>query len=209
MVAWVNRTMMETSGQCLVMSPSWHWGYPQPQDPEGYLRATYDLTEYCPCGIGARQIAPFRIKRAPTWGRRSILQLNWVFDEFFVKPETWEAVFRPFGIGQREVVLHAGGTAVDNVVQLAITCEVDADVSGIPSKPCPYGRCEARKYFVGCGERMPGPAQVEAPIMRSRQYFGDAAFHLVYVSMELYSRIHAAQLKGAEFDLPRTGLKRG
>ena len=45
--------------------------------------------------IGAKQVSPFRMKESPNWGRRSILQMNWLFDEYFVKPEVWNAVFQP------------------------------------------------------------------------------------------------------------------
>lgn len=40
----------------LEMEPSWHHGYPQPdEDSFGYLTATYDLKDYCErCGIGRR-----------------------------------------------------------------------------------------------------------------------------------------------------------
>ena len=86
----------------LAMGSSWHHGYPQPEDDFGYMQLTYDLRDYCEhCGIGAKQISPFRMKKSPNWGRRSILQMNWLFDEYFVKPEVWNAVFQPLGINCR------------------------------------------------------------------------------------------------------------
>jgi hypothetical protein len=83
----------------LQMTPDWHYGYPQPERKHGFLAATYDLSDYCSaCGIGRRQNAPFQMKGEPKWGKRQILQLNWVFDEFFVYPAVWESVFEPFGL---------------------------------------------------------------------------------------------------------------
>src|SRR6266849_2102839 len=45
----------------LELVPTWHHGYPQPEDNFGYREVTYDRSEYCAqCGIGAKQKAPFR-----------------------------------------------------------------------------------------------------------------------------------------------------
>ena len=63
----------------LGMLPAWHYDYPMPDNDFGYLQG-FDLSEYCPhCGIGLKQLTPSRIKKAPTWGLKSIVQLNWVF----------------------------------------------------------------------------------------------------------------------------------
>src|SRR5262245_17077345 len=89
----------------LDLGPAWHHGYPQPDDDFGYREVTYDLTDFCEqCGAGMEQNAPFRMKREPRWGRNGILQLNWVFDEFFVTPDVWTRVFEKRGIGQRPVL---------------------------------------------------------------------------------------------------------
>lgn len=86
------------SASWLKVTPIWHHGYPQPDRDFGYLDITYDLAGYCEeCGIGAVQKAPFRFSREPKWGRRQILQVNWVFDEYFVTPELWKTVFKPSG----------------------------------------------------------------------------------------------------------------
>lgn len=75
----------------LDLVPDWHHGYPQPDEHESrYLSVTYDLSGWCSmCGTGLRQKAPLQMKAEPKWGRRGILQLNWVFDEYFVTPEEY------------------------------------------------------------------------------------------------------------------------
>jgi hypothetical protein len=189
----------------LIMRPSWHHGYPQPTELDneahvfGFQRATYDLSAYCPCGIGAKQIAPFRMKKQPVWGRRSIMQLNWVFDEYFVRPEIWEALFRPFGIEKRPVLVHSTGAVMDNVVQLVISQETEANTDGLDYKTCPYHRCQSRKYMPSGEGHFPGPREMVMPICRSRQYFCDAAFNLIYVSHVLYTKIRQAELLGVGF----------
>lgn len=186
--------------KALIMQPSWHWGYPQPDAEFGYLRATYDTSALCACGLGGRQVSAFRMKRAPPWGNRHILQLNWVFDEFFVRPDVWEAVFAAFGIEQRPALLHATGAPIPSAVQLVISSEVDAQLEGLQFRTCPFKRCRGVKYFPKAGCRLPPPVDIPAPIFRSRQAFGDAAYKIVYVSMDLYAAIYSAGLRGASFE---------
>ena len=114
-----------------------HQGYPEPSDDAGYLEVTYDLSGYCAhCGIGKKQKAPFRFKTEPTWKRRSVLQLNWVFDELFVSPSTWEQTFKPLGVG-RLPVLNARGTAeLSNVVQLDISQRAEVDTANLCFEDC-------------------------------------------------------------------------
>lgn len=103
-----------TQAECDTASFLWmlgsEKGYPQPKGGFGYLKATYDLSDYCAaCGIGEKQRAPFRMKGEPKWGKKHIFQLNWVYDQYFVPPSIWEEVFRPFGIGRLPVLNHRTG----------------------------------------------------------------------------------------------------
>lgn len=186
------------------METGWQQGYPQPESVPGFLAATYDLSAYCPCGIGAIQKAPFRIARPPRWGRRSIMQLFWVHDEFFVTPALWSEVFRPFGIGKRPVILHQSGIELDSIVQLAIEADADANLNGVQSRACSFGQCSGRKYLPieSCG--FPEPVETPAPLFRSRQFFGDGAYRIVWVTMPLYARLMKAQARGARFDFCKT-----
>ena len=65
---------------------SWHWEYPQPNtDNFGYERNIIYSDNFCPeCGAHKVQIGNFRIKRAPKWGRKCFLSLNWVHDVLFL-----------------------------------------------------------------------------------------------------------------------------
>jgi len=75
----------------LIASSSGHFGYPQPED--SYVSVTYDTSNYCErCGIGSSQKDPFRFRSIPKQKRSSFLQLNWVFDEFFVRPNIKEVL---------------------------------------------------------------------------------------------------------------------
>ena len=172
----------------LELMPDWHYGYPQPKpDVSGYREATYDLSEYCEeCGIGLKQKAPFQMKGGPKWGRRGILQLNWVFDEYFVTPNLWTRAFKPRGIGCRQV-LNTRGTKLETVVQLAVTEEVDLITEGLQFERC--GPCGRVRYLPSL--RGFFPPLLHEPISymaKTRDYFGSgaSACKRVLISQELH-----------------------
>jgi hypothetical protein len=183
----------------LELMPGWHHGYPQPdEDGFGYREATYDLTGYCKqCGIGLRQRAPFQMKAEPKWGRNSILQLNWVFDEYFVTPAVWKTLFEPQGIACRPV-LNTNGAELDTVVQLVVEEEARIVTEGLPGDRCP--NCERMKYLPVM--RGPFPALSSEPshaVVKTKEYFGSgaAAHKRVLVSRELARVLDTRQVRGA------------
>jgi hypothetical protein len=187
---------------------AWYHGYPQPQDYKPvaasaidklpYLRGTYDSSEACQnCWTGRKQIAPFRMKKSPAWGRRSILQLEWEREEFFVKPDVYESIFRPFGIGFRPVLLHKTGAELDTVVQLVIDAIVEVQVRGIPlERIC--SACGEKDYHHITRGFPPSPEHAKPAVFKSRQVFNGYR-RRVYVSNGLYRKIVDAKLKGADF----------
>jgi len=184
----------------LQMAPSWHWGYPQPKEDFGYLELTYDLANYCPtCGVGLRQKAPFRLSGEPRWGSRHLLQLNWVFDEFFIRPEKWEEVFQPLGIGHRPVLNAATGRELTSVVQLTVSYELAADVPATSRAACVA--CGRVKYEPHTRGRLPYINLKGVHAAKTEQYFGSgtSAWKAIVVSAELCERVRRASLKGVEF----------
>jgi len=193
----------------LEMNPTWHHGYPQPDDDAGYLALTYDLSNYCSvCGVGAVQDAPFRLKGEPNWGKKGILQLNWIFDEYFARPEVWERVFRPFGIDCCSVLDAKTDSPLASVVQLTITAEIDVEMDAHQHEYrfCP--NCERRKYLPvvrGCFPRLASnPGNVG--MGKTTTFFGDGAsgFRAVLVSNPLYLKLEEQAVTGASF-LPVCG----
>lgn len=182
--------------------PDWHHGYPMPDTNSGYLHATFDLQDYCPrCGAGATQRAPFRMRSEPKWGRRSVLQLNWVFDEFFVRPELYAEVFEPHGVASLPVLHHRTGNALQTVVQLKATADtVDLSIPGTTGQVCE--RCGRFKYLpLGRAQpslRVPPPL---GHLLRSRQIFGSGAkaFRLVLMSASLFQRYADSSSRGVGF----------
>lgn len=185
----------------LEVVPDWHHGYPQPREFDfGYLEATYDLSEYCSvCGIGKKQKAPFQMKAEPKWGRRGILQLNWVFDELFVTPEVWSGVFKPHGIASLPV-LNTKGQELKTVVQLT-TCEhVSVDVTGLAFESC--SKCGRIKYLPHTRGFYP-PLLVEpaGAMVKTNEYFGSgaSAHNGVVVCQTIARALNAAGVRGASF----------
>lgn len=190
-----------SAARFLALAPDWHHGYPQPRDGDnGYLEATYDLTDYCAaCGMGLKQKAPFQMKGEPRWGRRGILQLNWVFDEYFVTPAVWTAVFEPHGIGRRAVI-DRSGRELQSVVQLVVAEEVGMVTTGLMSETCTT--CGRVKYLpISRGALPPLANEPLGHIVWSREYFGSGAstHHEVIVSQHVRSALEAAHVRGASF----------
>src|SRR5262245_24513230 len=104
-----------------VIGATSHFGYPQPEDD--YRAATYDSAGYCArCGIGTVQRRPFRFRSEPRARHSHFLQLNWIFDEFFVRPEVRVVFLQENieGIGFTPAVRHRGGQALESIEQLTI-----------------------------------------------------------------------------------------
>lgn len=174
-------------------------GYPQPEQKFGFLAETYDLTDYCSsCGIGSRQVNPFRLKSAPVL-KRTAMQLNWVFDEFFVSHEVWTDVFKPFGVDCWPVILHKSWKELEGVVQLRIAQRTDLDMKVEHETICPV--CGRSKMPLDLRGFAPAPLAMQGHICRSIQYFGSGAqaFNRIVVSAPLYGRIKSAKLRGMQF----------
>jgi hypothetical protein len=185
--------------QILEMMATSHTGYPQPLENFGFLSATYDLSNYChTCGIGAHQVRPFRIKSVPSLKRR-IMQLNWVYDEFFVAHEVWQTVFRPFDIDSWPVILHGTGEEIDSLVQIRIHHQATVEPEGASNCSCSVcGRSKAVRSLRGFA---PAPMSSPASIFKSKEYYGSGslAVNLVYVCSSLYSEIKKSNLRGVQF----------
>jgi hypothetical protein len=112
-------TRLQKNAKFFEVLASGHHGYPQPQDD--YLRTVYE-TACLRCGIHGRQIHPFRVRKSPLAPHSAFLQLNWVFDAFFVHPKVADilALAGITGIGFGPVVDHRTGREIDDRVQLLI-----------------------------------------------------------------------------------------
>lgn len=190
------------SADFLVMRSSWVHGYPMPDDENGYLDVTYGRTGCDVCGNGRLQRAPFQMRSEPKWGRRHVMQLNWIVDEFFVTPYAYRSVFADFGIGEYEVLKHKKGTRLENVVQLQISAVAEDPLKiGEPDNVCPG--CKQPRYKHQSVGYFPGlpESETRASIFRSQERFGEGAitWSEVIVSQEVYRAVAISRLVGFEF----------
>ena len=114
-------------------------GFPEP-DIE-YPTVTDDLADYCPiCGIGGVQKAPFRLQREPRASHSQFIQLNWVYDEFFVREPARQGLEKAgiTGIDFLAPVLHKSGRPSKQLVQMRIPSVLPGalDVSGLETITC-------------------------------------------------------------------------
>lgn len=179
---------------------AWDNGYVLPQEDMKFVDVTYDMTHGCRrCGFGKIQKAPIRIKGEPKWGRRGIMSLIWAYDDFFVPPAVWEAIFKPFGIACRPVA-NRHGKLLETVVQLVFAERVDVVTDGMRiNEICE--ECKTPKYRgVERGPFAPLVQEPSGAIARTRQAFGSGwTTYDVIISQELRRAMVAHKLRGAEF----------
>lgn len=180
--------------EVLELMTDWHHGYPQPEREMAYRSLTYDDSDYCQeCGGGLRQVAPSRMSGEPRWGRRAILQLNWVFDEFFVRPEFHAEVFAPHGIAARPVLDKRGERALETVVQLDVPDEVPVDTTDLVGESCPT--CGRLRYLPHVRGPLPAPLKpLPAAMVRTVEVLGSGAVsdRRMLVTANLWADLDAA-----------------
>lgn len=191
-----------SSAQWHKLVPNWHHGYPGPDHMNfGHLQATYDLGAWCDmCGQGKVQRAPFQMKGEPRWGRRGILQLHWIYDEFFVTPEVWRTVFAPPGVTCR-AVMNTKESELKTVVQLVIEgAPVAISTVGLVSEVC--AACRQTKYQHPARSYFPAlTATPERSIVKTAEWFGSGrqADKCVLVPQVVVQAMTAIKLRGASF----------
>ncbi|MFN7733002.1 MAG: hypothetical protein ACK5OB_13955 [Pirellula sp.] len=191
------------SASYLQMVASWHHGFPMPDWDDGYLECTYDTSRMCPeCGIGAAQKSPFRMKAEPKWGKRDILQLNWVFDAFFVTTRAYETVLLPFGIECEQVLDHKSGRPLRSVVQIVIDNVSDGRLCLEDSCKDVCNKCGQWKFRPHHRGFFPRLIQGRPlSIFRTEECFGSgrSAWNAIIVSADLYRAIAKSAPNGVAF----------
>ncbi len=185
----------------LAMFANWHFGYPMPDEGFGFLRTTYAGTGCDACGVGHVQQAPFAMRAQPKWGRRHIMKLHWITDEFFVSKDTHAKVFAPFGIQCREVLHFKTQRPLDNVVQLCVPqTEVKAE---LPQHDEVCTQCGRGKYNWPVRGYFPRLDRTEKlPMFKTQSDFGSGGScgKAIIVSQELYTSIVENRLRGCYFE---------
>lgn len=160
------------------------FGYPMPDNDMGYLYNTYDTKDMCgKCGIGKIQKDDFRVMKVPKyplWG------LGWIFDEFFVRTDFYEKIFKPLGIECRPLRKYKDDSIIETYVQLVIpVINEPLNLSTYDSELCP--NCGMAKYNPKTHGYYPLQEHPLPYIYKSKEYFGSGfrAFRRIYVSSYL------------------------
>lgn len=183
----------------LVYDGTWSNGYPQPESGFGYIGTTYKKEAWCKsCGIGLVQQEPFRLKKEPVWSNKKLLDLNWIFDEIFVKKEVYESIFKDFSIGCNEVLLFKKETTIQNTVQLEIpTTNVEFNLQNQPYQICNV--CGIKKYSPQLKGFFPKLSKqiIGIHCFKSLEYFGSgaSAHKKVFMSQELRQAMLKQKIK--------------
>jgi len=189
-----------SKAQWLQVRSTWHYEYPQPEGDFFSKNFTYSFDGYCAaCGSGLTQTAPFRVKKAPKWGKRSFCQLNWIDDELFLS-ESAKNVFTDNGIdciSFMPVLNKAGKEELPDFYQLIIPTILESALIAEPPviddiTACPH--CGVTKYHTrGNGMlRFKKEAFANAPdIVKTAEVFGwgSGASRQIIISQKVYQMI--------------------
>lgn len=195
--------------------------YPQPEDDFGYLKATFNLDNYCKwCGIGKIQNAEYRLKTEPKQHNNQFWGLHWDFDAVFVRQEAKNILEREKikGIRFSNPVLHKKNTPIDSFYQLhidrvlnkgfdyyntkTITCKLnnEEDCNTDPAtKYC--GRIKYHHPMIGGYLFDKNIFDSQYDIVETDEYFGSggSANRLQIVSKNFKDIIDRNKLKGLSF----------
>lgn len=178
----------------------WANGYPQPEQSFNYRKITYSDKEYClTCGIGLMQIAPFRLKKEPNWRDKKMFELNWVFDELFVKRDIYEQLFKKFNISYNEVRLYKKETLIENTVQLIIPeTTTHLDPEKYPYSICPD--CQRKRYEPKSLGYFPSFLDIDSnglQLYKSVEYFGTGSlsYKKIFMTDELRDELKKYRIK--------------
>lgn len=217
------------TAEWLQLWASGHHGYPQPEEDFGYQEVTYDLSDYCPhCGIGGVQKAPFHLRAEFKASHSQILQLNWVFDEFFLREEARDGLRSAAitGIDYMSPLLHKNGRQSERVAQMVVNTKLPPALDPIGFQPVtckpqneewhttPRLRPSEAEKVLYCGRvkyhymhkgpyRFDNNAFAGAPdVVKSHEWFGRgaSAHRLVIVSQRFRQAIVTAKWRGVTFE---------
>jgi hypothetical protein len=195
--------------------------YPQPEDDFNYLKATFNLDNYCPlCGIGKIQNAPFRLKTAPRQPNNQFWGLHWEYSAVFVRQEAKNILERENvkGIRFTSPVLNKKNIPIDGFYQLhidttidkgfdsyntkTITCKINNEENcntDLNSKYC--GRIKFHHSMIGGYLFDKAIFNSSFDIVESNEYFGSggSANKLQIVSKRFKEIVERNKLKGLSF----------
>ena len=121
-------------------------------------------------------------------------------DLFFVQPDIYESIFRPFGIEAMPVIEHKTNATSRNIVQLVPQGMVELKLEGYPSELCPDTNKE--KYTPVTRGSFPSlQGNCDLDYVQSKAFFGSghSAFRATIISALLYKKLTETQITGVDY----------
>lgn len=179
--------------------------YPQPEDDFTYEKYTYDDNNSCEvCGCGLVQKESFRVNKAPKWGKRHFLMLNWVEDELFVNTLAKDCININDIKGFRylDVINHKKNTKFDDFYQMYVEKILDPGMTNLEQSVKLVRKCDtcnSVKYICtgrGISFKKEVFENIDTDIIKSYERFGDG--HMcaseIIVSKKLFDMIKSNNL---------------
>lgn len=209
------------AAEFLVMMARGHHGFPQ---LESSWMHVYDAAGLCQrCGIHDRQVAPFRLRGEFSARNTQFLQLNWVFDEYFVRNPIADTMKNEgiTGIEWLVPVIHKSALHSSEVAQMKVETTLKPamlvnDLQRVTCMPMNEERHTSHdaRPLLFCGrvkfhKKNVGPlrfdrvAFAQAPdVVKTAEWFGSggSAFRLALVSQKLYRLIATSGWRGVGFE---------
>ena len=177
------------------------YGYPMPDHDGSYLYKTYETKDMCnECGIDLVQKDDFRVRKVPKY---PIWGLGWVFDEFFVRTDLYEKIFKPLGIECRPLRKYKDDSIIESYVQLVIpVIDEPLDLSLYKSQKCPI--CGVTKYEARTYGYYPLQEHPLPYIYKSKEFFGDgfSASRKIFLSAFLRDLMIENKMMGYRYFVP-------
>lgn len=176
------------------------FGYPQPEDSFGYKSYTYESAEYCSnCGCGLKQKDNFRINKAPNWGKRHFLMLNWIQDELFTSEIARQSIMSKKIIGLKflDVKNHKKSISFDDIHQIYVEEVLQpglADVNQSAKQVLECSNCGEIKYIYsgkGLTYHKGIFEGINSDIVKTSETFGDGHMcaRKILISKKFYQAI--------------------
>jgi len=179
-------------------------GYPMPSMDFGYLKLTYDLSDYCSkCGIGKKQKDSFYLKNIPPKGKKKIFSIGWIHDELFVEKDIYNEIFEPIGIKKRDVLNYKNKTVFNEIVQLIIPQTNESlKIKNNPIEKCTD--CNKWKYTPMPSGFYPKYKNEKNQIFKSKEYFGSgaSAFNRIFISKKLRDKLVGMKIEKEKWYIP-------
>ncbi|PVD49317.1 hypothetical protein DC498_25660 [Terrimonas sp.] len=195
--------------------------YPQPEDDFAYLKATFNLDDYCHlCGIGKLQNAAYRLKTTPKQPNNQFWGLHWDFDAIFVRQEAKNILDREGikGIKFSNPVIHRTNVPIEGFYQLhidtilsngfdcyntkTITCKInnEENLNTDKTSQC-CGRIKFHHPMIGGYLFDKSIFDTKFDIVNCCEYFGSggSANRLQIVSKKFKDIVDKNKLKGLSF----------